>query len=296
MSIRTRRNVSALAFLLLTIGLTPARADDAEMVKDKLFQAKKEYDAEVQKFKKAITESLDKREDDARNAGNKKAVDQAKSERNAFEKIGELPANVPASIKQQITTARINLDKAYTAAIKEYVRLKLDDAAGATEKEQQEFQLASALLFSRRIYLVTLKHFDLKVDYPTSFSNNGTDPPSGFKLKKDGEEIPHSIFLSPPPNGSSEVSYPLAGKKVAFRTTVGVTRIGDDAGQPGTALTFEVLGDGKSLWKSKPVTKLDMYETCELKIEKVKKLTLRVSCPGPNTFARAMWYEPILAE
>ena len=65
---------------------------------------------------------------------------------------------------------------------------------------------------------------------------------------------------------------------------------------PATALTFEVLGDGKSLWKSKPVAKLDMYETCELKIDKVKTLTLRVSCPGPNTFARAMWYEPILVE
>jgi hypothetical protein len=71
------------------IGLCAAPADDAEMVKEKLFQAKKEYDAAVQKFKKAITELLDKREDDARKKGDKKLVDQIKAERDAFEK----PAN-----------------------------------------------------------------------------------------------------------------------------------------------------------------------------------------------------------
>jgi hypothetical protein len=296
MSIRTHRLLFALLTSVLAVGLCPARADDAEAVKDKLFQAKKDYDAQVQKFKKAITDLFDKREDDARKGGNKKLVDQIKAERDAFEKSGVLPQVVPATIRDSITTARAKLDKAYTAAVKEYLILKLDDAAGVTEKEQQEFQLSSALLFGKRNYLVTLKHSDLKVENATGFSNNGVAPDSGIKLKRDGEAIPHSIFIVPPPNGSSEVSYPLAGKTVAFRATVGVTRIGDDAGNPGTALTFEVFGDGKALWKSKPVAKLDMYETCELKIDKVKKLTLRVSCPGPNTLARAMWYEPILAE
>jgi hypothetical protein len=56
------------------------------------------------------------------------------------------------------------------------------------------------------------------------------------------------------------------------------------------------LGDSKTLWKSKPIAKLDVYETCELRLDKIRKLTLRVICPGPNTLARAMWHEPILAE
>jgi hypothetical protein len=72
MSIRIDRYVSALALLLLTICLCPARADDVEVVKDKLFQAKKDYDAKVQKFKMAMTDLLDKREEEARKAGNKK--------------------------------------------------------------------------------------------------------------------------------------------------------------------------------------------------------------------------------
>ena len=288
------RFLSALALLLLAVGLCPARADDAEAVKDKLFQAKKTYDAEVQKFKKATTDWLDKREDDARKAGNRKLVDQIKAERTMFEKTGESPQMIPATIREPVTAARNKLDKAYITAVKDYLRLKLDDEARVTEKEQQEFQFSAAFLFGKRSYLVAMKHSDLKVEIPSSFETNGTY--KGVKLKRDGEEIPHSIFLHPPTKGSSEVSYPLAGKKVAFRTAVAIIAIGDDARDPATATTFEVLGDGQSLWMSKPATKANTYETCELQLDKVKKLTLRVACPGPNTCARAVWYEPILAE
>jgi hypothetical protein len=295
---RSRASLFLIALLtgVLAFGLCPAQADDVEAVKEKLFQAKKAYDAEVKKFKKAVADLLDKREEDARKKGNKKQVDQIKAEREAFEKTGEPPQMILNSIQEPVTAVRTKLDKAFTAAIKEYLKLKMDDAANATEKEQQEFQLTTAFLFGKRSYLVSLHHSDLKIVNATGFSNNGTDALSGQKLKRDGEFIPHSIFIVPPANGSSEVSYPVPAKKVAIRTTVGVTKIGDDAQDPATGLIFEVLGDGKSLWKSKPVSKLDMYETCELKIEKVKILTLRVNCSGPNTCARAMWYEPILVE
>jgi hypothetical protein len=95
MSIRPQRFVTVFALLLLAAGFCPSRADDAEMVKEKLFQAKKDYDAEVQRFKKAITDWLDKREEDARKVGNKKVVDQVKTEQTAFEKSGELPQMIP---------------------------------------------------------------------------------------------------------------------------------------------------------------------------------------------------------
>jgi len=290
-----RRLLSTLALLTLAVGLSPARADDAEAVKEKLFQAKKDYDAEVQKFKKAITEVLDKREEDARKTGNKKAVDQAKTERTAFEKTGELPVVVPTALNKQMNTARTKLDKAYATAVKEYLRLKQDDAAGVTEKEQQEFQLSSAVAFGKRTYLVALPHFDLKVDNTTSFANNGTWD-GKVKLKLNGELVPHSIVLHPPPTGTSEVKYPLGGRWSVFRVTVGVPKIEDNGENPASALTFEILGDGKSLWKSEPVTTLDTFQTCTTKVEKVKALTLQVHCPDKSNWARAVWFEPILVE
>jgi hypothetical protein len=294
MSFRAHRHVSALTLLLLTIGLCPARADDAEMVKDKLFQAKKDYDAEVQKFKKAIAETLDKREDDARKAGNKKLVDQIKAERDVFEMTGEIPQMVPGAIREAITAARTKLDKAYSSAFKEYLRLKMDDAAGTTEKEQAEFNLSSALLFGKRLYLVTLKHFDVKV-WNNSFANNGTFE-GKVKIKLKGEDVPHSIFLHPPDIGFSQVKYPLGGKWTALRATIGVPKIKDNHLDPLSPLTFEVLGDDKSLWKSDAVTKMDTFQTCTIAIEKVKTLTLRVHCPDKNGWACACWFEPILVE
>jgi F0F1-type ATP synthase membrane subunit b/b' len=294
MIIRPRHLLLALLTGVLATGLCPVQADDAEMVKEKLFQAKKEYDAEVQKFKKAISETFDRREDDARKKGDKKQVDQIKGERDAFEKTGELPQMVPSSIREPARTARAKLVKDYAASIKEYVRLKMDEAAAATEKELLEFQITSGLMFGKRIYLVALKHFDVKVDNRWAFANNGTA--DGEKIKIDGRLIPHSINFVPPEKGIGEVSYPLAGKWTVFRATIGVPKTRDKAEDPHSSLTFEAVGDGKSLWKSEPVSKLDTFQTCTINIDKVKTLTLRVHCPGSNGWAATCWIEPILVE
>jgi hypothetical protein len=278
---------------LFWIGLCPARSDDADAVKERLFQAKKEYDAEVQKFKKAVTETLDKREDDARKKGDKKLVDQIKAERDAFEKTGEAPQMVPSSIREPLSAARTKLDKAYSAAIKDYLRIKMDDAAGATEKEQGEFKFSSALLFGRRAYLVLLKHFDVK----PSFANDGYAHVFGKQLiKLDGEPVPHSIFAHPPDKGYSQVSYPLGGKWTGFRSSIGVPKHEENKNDPNSPLTFEVIGDGKSLWKSEPVTKRDTFQKCTINVEKIKTLTLRVHCENSSSYAWAFWFEPILVE
>jgi hypothetical protein len=134
-----QRFLFALLTCVFAFGLCSARADEAEDVKEKLSQAKKTYDDEVQKFNKAVADLLDKREDDARQAGNKKLVAQIKAERVVFYKDGTPPVPLPTALRQQITAARANLDKAYTASVKAYIRLKMDAAAEAVEKEQKEF-------------------------------------------------------------------------------------------------------------------------------------------------------------
>ncbi|HEV3438789.1 MAG TPA: hypothetical protein VG122_15595 [Gemmata sp.] len=150
MNIRAHRFLFALLTGALVVGISAARADDVEAVKDKLFQAKKDYDAQLQKFKKAITETLDKHEEDARKAGNKKIVDQIKTEREAFEKSGELPPILPTTTRDIAIAARTKLDKAYTIAAKEYLRLKMDDAVEATEKERKEFLVISSQLLGKK--------------------------------------------------------------------------------------------------------------------------------------------------
>lgn len=295
MPLRSRRFVFFCIVLVLAIGLCPARADDVAAVGEKLNQAKKEYDGELRKFRKGVTDLLDKREEAARNTGDRKLVDQIKAERKAFEQSSEIPPRFPATPLDEIRLARTKLDKAYTATVKDYLRLKDDKAAAATEEEQSKFQFSAALAFGRRMHLVTLKHYPLK-DERNWFTNNGTQAGTGTKLKQNGELVPHSIFMHPPNKGAVQVHYPLAGRWTALRVTVGVPKIEVKAEPPASPLTFEVRGDGNSLWKSEPVTKLDTYQPCELNVAKVKILTLIVYCANANEWARSTWFEPIIME
>ena len=131
--------------------------------------------------------------------------------------------------------------------------------------------------------------------WKNSFNNTGTFDDGKVKVEVNGAAIPHSIFLHPTSKAFSQVRYPLAGKYSFFRAALGVPNIRNQ-GNPISPLTFEVLADDKSVWKSEPVTRKDEFQTCTIRVEKVKTLTLRVNCSGGDTNAWAYWIEPILVE
>jgi|SRR5579883_152904 len=285
--------LSAGAFTFI---LCLTRGDDTETVKEKLYQAKKAYDGEVRKFRKAIGDWYDKRETDARKAGNKKQLDRVKAERKQYEETGEVAVELPTAVRKQIVGARSSLDKAYQLAVADYLRRKEDNAADAIEKERQKFHLDFALQYGNRTYLVTLRHSDVRA-WNNWFSNNGTqaDKPD-VKYKLNGELVPHSINVIPTHRGTAQVKYMLGEKWTAFRATVGVPKIEDNGRDPASALTFEVIGDSKSLWKSEPVTKMNEFQQCTVNIEKVKALTLLIHCADRAEWARSVWFEPMLYE
>lgn len=130
--------------ILLFAGLTAAavgaaRSEDADPVKEKLFKAKIAYDKEMSEFRKQAEEWFDKREAAARKAGDRKLVDQIKTERDGFDEDGDLPKSAPVAMKQKHEKAVKSLEAAYAEAVKAYIRAKKDDEAAAVEKEQQAF-------------------------------------------------------------------------------------------------------------------------------------------------------------
>jgi hypothetical protein len=56
-----------------------------------------------------------------------------------------------------------------------------------------------------------------------------------------------------------------------------------------TPLTFKVLGDGRDLWKSRPLVAGMSTEKCRIDVSSVRTITLVVDCPGPNHWAWAIW-------
>jgi hypothetical protein len=110
-----------------------------------------------------------------------------------------------------------------------------------------------------------------------------------------GKKSPQGIFAHPKTNGRSNIEYEIGGLgERLFQATIGV----DDARRygPHTPLTFEVLGDGKSLWKSRPVTRWGEPQDCQVEMRGVQTLELRVTCPGDASFAMAVWCEPRLVK
>jgi|GEM_PF-1129114 len=115
-----------------------AAGEDKDPVKEKLFVAKVAYDKEMRQVRKQIDEWFDKREESARKTGDKKAIDQLKEDRKAYEENGELPKSIPMLIQQKQTQAKKKLEAAYGEAMKAYLKAKKDDLAGALEKEWDE--------------------------------------------------------------------------------------------------------------------------------------------------------------
>ena len=165
--------------VLLSAAVTASRsADEKDPIKDKLFTAKVAYDKEMSAFRKAATEWFDKREEVARKAGDKKTVDQIKTEREAFDGEGELPKTAPPALKQQPAAARKTLEAAYTQAVKDYVKAKKDDAAAAVEKELDTFRRTdaktAALLGTWKVTVGTYQgEWTFKDDGAVDSSTNG---------------------------------------------------------------------------------------------------------------------------
>jgi hypothetical protein len=151
-------------------------------------------------------------------------------------------------------------------------------------------------------YLSDMEEYDVRVA-ENRWAKKGDlgyragDPQSGRILVK-GKESPNGLSMHSITDSFSTVKYKL-GK--AARTFMAAAALNDSAGEAGrppglgkipTALTFQVVGDGKVLWKSRPVDEAGKVEDCEVDVAGVEVLELRVVCPGTYVNAQAVWVEP----
>jgi formylglycine-generating enzyme required for sulfatase activity/WD40 repeat protein len=107
-----------------------------------------------------------------------------------------------------------------------------------------------------------------------------------------GKPSPNGLAMHPPKDGMARVGYNL-GKQ--YQMLKGSAAIADSAGKESwTPLTFQVLGDGKVLWKSRELQKAGDDQAFEVSVQGVDRLELQVSCPGIHNQAHAVWLDPHL--
>jgi formylglycine-generating enzyme required for sulfatase activity len=143
-------------------------------------------------------------------------------------------------------------------------------------------------------FLSDLAEQNVQVD-TNWFSKNGTVKDAYGRIHTvivDGVQHPHSIFMHPSPKSYSSVSYAIGKPYAKFIAKATIPRLIGDQDDPATAVTFEVLGDGKSLWKSRPLEKRGDIQECDVELQSCQRLELRAHCPGAANYAWAVWLEP----
>jgi len=125
------------------------------------------------------------------------------------------------------------------------------------------------------------------------FAKNGDLDEGRSKIKVNGVLSPKGLNMHPPANGYMAVSYRLDKKAAVFKAAVALD---DKTQKPRNPAVFEVVGDGKSLWESKPINKGSPPEECSIDVSGVVELELRVHAKPSNWDLWAVWIEPRLLQ
>ncbi|RLN97718.1 hypothetical protein BBJ28_00007803, partial [Nothophytophthora sp. Chile5] len=161
------------------------------------------------------------------------------------------------------------------------------------------------------VYLSSLREYHFSVGYGTlgkggqlgyaSDADSRVSPGNGpvgvsSSIQINGDAKQRCLSTHPPSQGDAYVTYDLAE---AYRTVNGAVAINDDTGneilqQRGVSIVFLILGDGVLLWQSKAITEVRQVEEFDVSVMNVRMLELKVSCPGSNQCAHAVWVDPCL--
>ncbi|TYZ68588.1 hypothetical protein PybrP1_010076 [[Pythium] brassicae (nom. inval.)] len=160
------------------------------------------------------------------------------------------------------------------------------------------------------LYLTSLKEYHYSVGYGTLGKGNqlgyASDAdartlPAGTTTTVNcnpvligGETRQRCLSTHPPAQGDAYVMYDLGE---AYCRLVGAVSLNDNVQsealqQRGVSVVFSIVGDGVELWHSKPLSETRQLDKFDVSVRAVRMLELRVSCPGSNYCAHAVWVDP----
>jgi hypothetical protein len=122
---------------------SPAGAANSEPdpIGGRLANAKNSYDAKFRTSCETVLKALERKENAARTAGDKKLLDELKEQRDAFEARTAIPTIVPTTeFMRQLRGARFEMATAYGVAIRGYTKARMDDAVAAVERDLATFR------------------------------------------------------------------------------------------------------------------------------------------------------------
>jgi hypothetical protein len=150
-------------------------------------------------------------------------------------------------------------------------------------------------------YLVDLPRTDLREQYGWWSDRgelvlDGSDNPVTRKpLMFDGHHSIHGIYLHARPSGDAWITYTLDKRFSSFRSEAVIPDMLPQQGNPRTPLILKVRGDGRTLWRSRPLVRKGDHQSCTVSVRGVNELSLGVECRGPDNWCLSAWVEPRLS-
>jgi hypothetical protein len=139
-------------------------------------------------------------------------------------------------------------------------------------------------------YLSDLPKFDERPG-PWPIAKNGLIGDGGRTIILGSTSSPKGIGMHPPDSADAALKFRLYGEAARFKSKAALD---DTAVNPGSAAVFEVLSDGKPLWKSDELKRPGQTQECDVSVDGVDVLELRVRATGRSQNLHAVWVEPRL--
>lgn len=139
------------------------------------------------------------------------------------------------------------------------------------------------------VYLSDMKEFDVQMG-PWKFGKNGVlGDPKDTSIAVGEKKFAKGLGMHPTTVRPVRVRYALGKHAAKFVAAMALNEYPTPC--PGK-VTFEVLGDNKVLWTSKPIQARGDIQECKIDVSKVSILELRVTVTGTEWNAHAVWLEP----
>lgn len=171
--------------------------------------------------------------------------------------------------------------------------------ADGLTKTKIEKRIAEMMDGEKKIYLSDLQEIETSLHPGHPLGKNGdlgwVSVGNDKKVSLRGTEYKKSLSTHGQNGKSTYVTYDIEGKYTLFSVTVGINDSVNnklDGGKSKNPVIFSVVGDGKVIWKSKPLQRSGASQNCEVNITGVKKFELRVSVLGDYIGSHAIWADP----
>jgi hypothetical protein len=139
------------------------------------------------------------------------------------------------------------------------------------------------------VYLSDMTEFDVQMG-PWKFGKNGVlGDPKDTAIAVGIKKFAKGLGMHPTLNRAVRVRYALGKQAAKFVASVALNEYPTPC--PGQ-VTFEVLGDNKVLWTSKPIQQRGDVQECKVDVSGVSILEVSVKVTGTEWNAHAIWLDP----